>query len=153
MAIRRILVPVDFSSGSLRALDYARELAVGTGAELLLLYVFEPLDFSGYSETFLPSPQLTQVLAAHRARAREHLKRLEGETPDRGIRVRSRLAEGAPAQRIVEIAREEEVDLVVIGTLGRTGLAHLLLGSVAERVVRLAHCPVLTVRSKGPPGL
>jgi nucleotide-binding universal stress UspA family protein len=153
MAIRRILVPTDFSSGSLRALDYARELASGLGAEILLIYVFEPLDFSGYSETFLPPPQLTQALGEHRAKARERLQRLEAETAAQGLRVKTLLTEGAPAQTIVELARAEGIDLIVIGTLGRTGLAHLLLGSVAERVVRLAHCPVLSVRSEGPAGL
>lgn len=152
MAIRRILVPIDFSSGSLRALEYARELARGLGAELLLLYVFEPMDFSGYSENFLPPPQLTQVLGEHHAKARERLARLAEETAASGPRARWLLVDGSPAQRIVETARAEGIDLVVMGTLGRTGVPHLLLGSVAEKVVRLAPCPVLTVRSEAAPG-
>jgi len=152
MPIRRILVPIDFSSGSLRALDYACELGRGLGVELLLLYVFEPFDFAGYSESFLPPPQLTQVIGEHHAKARERLNRLAAETAARGPRTRAMLLDGFPAQKIVEVVRAEGIDLVVMGTLGRTGMPHLLLGSVAEKVVRLAPCPVLTVRSAAPPG-
>lgn len=137
--ITRILVPTDFSATSDGALEYARVLATRFGASLHLLHVLDdPFVADGLSaEAYITeAPSLkTAMLDDARARLR---RRATGCTTTEAIFGR------APAT-IVEYAQQVEIDLIVMGTRGRTGLAHLLLGSVAERVVRTAPCPVLTV--------
>ena len=140
-ALKRILVATDFSEGSDEALAQAIELGKQTGAFLELVYVRE-LGGSGFP--FGP------LLSRRRRRRR----RLRGSASSRGARDRVtaagcechyRCLEGSPAKEIVRRAGETEADLIVIGTHGRRGLAHAMLGSVAERVVQHATCPVLTV--------
>ncbi len=145
--LTRILVPNDFSETSDAALAYARALAARFGASLHLLHVFaDPYASGAYApEVYAPLPP----------EVREHALR------DLEERLRERLADGVPrasegtativtgltATKIVQHAAEQEIDLIVMGTHGRRGVAHLLLGSVAEHVVRTAGCPVLTVRN------
>ena len=137
----RVLVPMDFSDHSDRALEYATALAGGTGASLHLLNVVEPVAaVSG--EMYISMPELTDNLAAEALRRlREHK---EGIPP--GLAVTVDVAVGLAAVTIAQAATDQKCDLIVMGTHGRTGLAHLFMGSVAERVTRLAPCPVLTVR-------
>ena len=136
MAIHRILVPIDFSPDSLHALTYARDVAQRVGAELLLLCVMEPIYYGAVMDF---SEDLWRTSNAQ-------LDRIATDLKKRGQRVRTRVQRGAPSQVIVDAAKNTGTDLIVMGTHGRTGLAHMLIGSVAERVVRTAHCPVLTVR-------
>jgi nucleotide-binding universal stress UspA family protein len=145
MRIKRILVPTDLSAASLRALELAEELGKAFKAELVLLFVVETLYTSG---DILSAGAVASVLDAQRKTASGHLGREVARLRRRGLRARSSVGEGAAAAAIVESARRGFVDLIVIGTHGRTGFSHLLMGSVAERVVRTAGCPVLTV---GPP--
>jgi universal stress protein A len=144
MRIKRILVPIDFSANSLQALAYAVQLAQRFVAELLVLNVVEPLYVA---EPNVGSADLTTLLDEQQRIADEQLARISADLRRQGQRVRTQVECGAPAQTIVEVANNSATDLIVIATHGRTGLSHMLIGSVAERVVRLAGCPVLTVRT------
>lgn len=146
MRIKRMLVPVDFSTHSLEALAYARRLAQRLGADLLLLHVAEPVYLA---EPNVVSADLTTLLDEQIRIANEQLARISADLRKEGRRVRTLVECGVPAQVIVETADNTGTDLIVLATHGRTGLSHMLIGSVAERVVRMARCPVLTVR----PGL
>lgn len=132
----RILVPIDFSVSSAAALAYARTLAARFGASLHLLHVLE--------NDFL-RPMVADPQAAETAAVRQLHELLTAEERQRGA-VPVVLRSDAVAEEIVDYARSNGVDLIVIGTHGRSGLAHLLKGSVAERVVRTAPCMVLTSR-------
>ena len=142
--ITRILVPTDFSESADHALAYAVTLADQIGATVHLIHVFDDPDRASlYSEVYVPMPpeMRTALLADIR-------RQLATRTTDAGLgKVTTEVLTGAPAaQAIVEAAKQNRCDLVVMGTHGRHGMAHLLLGSVAERVVRTALCPVLVVR-------
>ncbi len=137
MKAQRILFPTDFSKLSEAALEYAAALARDSGGRLLIVHV-EPLIPFGESEMYFASLESnTDALR----------KLLEFQQPrDGGIPCEYRLLRGPAADEIVRLARQEQADLIVMATHGRTGLIHLLMGSVAEAVVRCAHCPVLTFR-------
>ena len=139
MEIERILVPLDFSEASRAGLDAAAELAQRFGAEMLLLFVVEPLYYAG---------DLGLLLEEQHRFAHEEFRRLQPQLNRRGLRYRVSVQDGAPYQVITEEAARAKADLIVMATHGRTGLSHVLLGSVAERVVRTARCPVLTVRPR-----
>ena len=141
--IKRVLVPTDFSEPADEALDYALHLAQGVGATVSIVHVFEdPYERTLYSEQYVPMPEQIrqEILANVTTRLQERVART-GRSD-----VTSAILTGPAAQAIVDCARDQQIDLIVMGTHGRHGVAHLLLGSVAERVVRTAPCPVLTVR-------
>jgi universal stress protein A len=142
--IKRILVPTDFSGPADAALGYAIGLATKLEAHVSLIHVFDdPVATGLYAADYMPMPMETraELLADLR-------KRLEDLTAKSGYaQVAVDVLIGPTAKVIVEAARDRNVDLIVMGTHGRHGMAHLLLGSIAERVVRTASCPVLTVRS------
>ncbi len=146
---RRILVPTDFSSCSDKALELAGKLARDQGAELIAVHVVEtghvPLN-----AVIHPGGDIEGVeVRAHMTKLGQHeLERRVQALPIPAERKRLHIAEGSPASTICQVARELGADLIVMGTHGRTGLAHLLMGSVAERVVRAAKIPVLTLGSK-----
>ena len=136
MKASKILVPTDFSEGSETALEWATVLARDTGATLLLVHVEAvPLLPPGADFTHLDPP--TAELA-------EQLERIVLADPD--VPVVRRLLAGEPASVILRTAENENVDLIVMGTHGRRGITRLLMGSVAEEVVRKASCPVVTVK-------
>ncbi len=142
----RILVPTDFSPASDAAVHYARALAETFGATLRLLHVLEDPAAStafvadGYA---VDTPDIREALLTH---ARKCLARALPLTDRARFHVTSEALVGMPAATIVDYAAATGANLIVMGTHGRTGLAHLLMGSVAEHVVRTAPCPVLTVR-------
>ncbi len=138
MLARKILVPTDFSPSSDAVLPQVTALARGSGATVILLHVEEPPLPYGGGEAVYGVPELN-VEPVERMLERVVL-------PDPSIPVVRRLAIGDAATEIVRVAKEEQVDLIVMSTHGRTFLSRLLMGSVAEVVVRRAHCPVLTVR-------
>lgn len=145
LGIRELLVPTDFSAHADVALKYAVRFAALSGAGLTLLHVLEPPMVSAECNIAGPSAEWLEHLSRS---ARAHLARLcEAEhlpcPPLRQALVRV----GRPAELIEETAAQEHIDLIILGTHGRTGLAHLLLGSVAERVLRRAPCPVLVLRA------
>jgi nucleotide-binding universal stress UspA family protein len=139
--------PSDFSRASAQAFNEAVAMAKRGRAELLLAHVVAfpaPVLGDGYI-----SPELYDDLTRSvRADAHKRLDALVAKAKARGVRVRSRLLEGVPANAINLAARSERADVIVLGTHGRTGLARLFMGSVAERVVGGAPCPVLTVRGR-----
>jgi len=142
----RILVPTDFSPPSDAALATAKEMAERFGASIHVLHVLEdPYSTSAYATEvygFLP-PGLKE---SWQRNAEERLVRLLPPEERTRFGGTSTVVFGSPAKAIVEYADGNGIDLIVMGTHGRSGVAHLLLGSVAERVVRTARCPVLTIR-------
>jgi universal stress protein A len=146
MAVKRILVPVDFSKDSLHALAYAGDLAKSFGAELRLLHVVDQTYLANAPEFAFANPKLAKLLEEQWQAAQAQMTRIGADLAKKRQRVRILMKGGSPAQVIVDTARSSAADLIVMGSHGRTGLAHMLIGSVAERVVRIASCPVLTVR-------
>ena len=149
IAIRKILAPTDFSPHAETAVRYACSLAERLGSELHLLHVLSEV------VPVSPDPMFTPVMPPDYYRESEEQSR---ETLGRSLDpswgeppiVRTAVVWSSSVEGIVDYARDHEVDLVVIATHGRTGLSHVLLGSVAERIVREAPCPVLTIRVRDP---
>jgi nucleotide-binding universal stress UspA family protein len=140
--IRKILCAVDFSDHSLEAAKQAAGLARAVGAELYVLHVYQSGQYTGPPDTGAVTGKTAEH---HRVHAREMLEKCCGELQSPGLRIHPRLTEGVPYEQIVKSAAEVGAGMVVLGRRGRTTFARILLGSVAERVVRLADCPVLTV--------
>jgi nucleotide-binding universal stress UspA family protein len=146
LTINRILVPTDFSDASDAALIYGRELATRFRATLHVLHVVSDFTLAIYGvEGYMASAPDLQ--AEMEEGARRHLHNLVADTDGSGPpTVPVMRTSGSPAVTIVDYAKEHDIDVIVMGTHGRGALSHLFMGSVAERVVRLAPCPVLTVR-------
>lgn len=142
--LRHILHPTDFSPGAEPALHWALTLCRTFGAELILLHVLELSlgALAGYPPEMLSVPATGELLQQIRAEAADRMARLAAHCPG----ARTLMREGLPRAVILEVAREVGADLIVMGTHGRTGLAHVFFGSVAEHVVRHSPIPVLTVR-------
>jgi universal stress protein A len=136
---RRVLVPVDFSRPSLAALRHALALAADTGARVVLLHVLEPFHPGLHLDT-------TAIQTAARQAANKRLEALLIASRKTWPAVSRELRAGHPVTTIIALAKRTQADLIVLGTHGRTGLRRALIGSVAERVVREAPCPVLVVR-------
>jgi len=149
MAIKRILVPVDFSADSLSALQYAGEFAKTFKAELLVLYVVEPVYYATPTDMYAASAESAILNEEQRRVAAEQLTRLSADLKKKGLRFRTMVKDGSASRVIVETAQTAAADLIIMATHGRTGLAHMFMGSVAEKVVRSATCPVLTARHGG----
>ena len=141
--IKTILCPVDFSDSSEAALDVALALAAKLGGSLELVHVIQPPIYVGWEDSPAGLAATAEMLEVSRDRTKQQLETLASKYGNRGVPLKTTLQEGAPHHEITE--RSKTVDLIVMGTHGRTGLPHLLLGSVAERVVRTAMCPVMTV--------
>ena len=145
--VRCILCPTDFSDPAATALEHACELAKVLPARLVLLHVIAPAAYPLPELATLPGfPDLQGEL---RKAVETDLEGWRRRVPA-GIAVEVALREGVPHDEILAAARESACDLIVMATHGRTGWKHALLGSIAERVVRLSQCPVLTVRGPGP---
>ena len=149
-SLNRILVPVDFSAHSDKAIRFATTLANKFGARLTLLHVVEDPFVTGawQAEVFVPNiPELlADLIKAAKAQLAERKKNLAAH----GFVTETVVITGRPATSIVEEASAGKFDLIVMGTHGRIGLSHALLGSVAERVVQKAPCAVLTVHETAP---
>ena len=143
MQLKQILIPIDFSDYSDQALRWGISLAQKYGAQLLLLHVI-PEVLEEVSARESAGEQLVIDLTAE---VEAQLHEIARQGLKEGVAVDVRVADGEPADAILRMARQEKVDLIVMGTHGRTGLSHLLLGSTAEAVVRAAACPVFTVRA------
>jgi nucleotide-binding universal stress UspA family protein len=148
MDIRCILAPTDFSELSTQGLKSALELAKSFGARLALLHVVEPPPYP--VEGIMPSYSGATLLDDLERQASNELAQTLPETQVSGVEVTRRVVVGIPYRKIVEVAEEDKADLIVMTTHGRTGLSHLVMGSVAERIVRTAPCPVLTIRPIAP---
>jgi nucleotide-binding universal stress UspA family protein len=138
MHARKVVFPTDLSPASKHALQWATSLARDGGGMLIIIHVEEPPMAYGGGELYY---------GVHEP-DREHLRRALAEIKptDPAVNCTHKLLVGDPAEAIVQTAEEERADLIVMGTHGRTGLTRLLMGSVAEAVVRKAKCPVLTVK-------
>jgi nucleotide-binding universal stress UspA family protein len=137
IAMKKVLVPIDFAEASDAALIYARNLAKTFGADLHVMHVMENL--------FL-RPMANNPMAIEAGIANRLAERITDDDRQNLHAIAVMRKSDTPAEEIVRYAEEEKVDLIVMGTHGRVKVAHLLMGSVAEKVVRTAPCPVLTVR-------
>jgi len=140
----KILNPTDFSECAKGAEAAAVDLGAKLGDEIVLCHVL--VETPLYGEGFLTAPKIKDVYDAQRKWAEAKLEARCADLRQRGIKASWRVATGPPFQMIVDMAAREHAALIVMGTHGRSGLDRILLGSVAERVIRLAPCPVLTVR-------
>ncbi len=144
VVFKEIIVPTDFSEHSLRALDYAVEIAERFGSELKIIYVIEPLlQAADVSWTSVDFEQLNRT---HKLSAEKQLQQLVDERLPQDLPADTEIRFGKPFVEILKYAREENADLIVMATHGRGAIAHILMGSTAEKVVRKAPCPVLTVK-------
>jgi len=141
--VRQILVPLDFSKHSDDALQFACDLARRYEASLTLLHVYQTVTHTLPDGVVLATPR---ALAEHMSAVDEQLGGKKRQVEALGLKVTTLAMQGTPFAEIVAAARRGGHDLIVMGTHGRAGLAHALLGSVAEKVVRKAPCAVLTVR-------
>ena len=138
MRTKRILVPIDFSEHANAAVEYATSLARATKATLLIVHVEPARDWIGDEEVYSSADEYDEFVI--------HTM-LESVRPtDHRVPWEHRLLRGSPADEILKLAERLNVELIVMGTHGRTGLARVLMGSVAEAVLRRASCPVLTVK-------
>jgi nucleotide-binding universal stress UspA family protein len=143
--LKRILVPIDFSEYSKNSLRYAVPFARQFGAELILVYVVEPTVYpSDVAFGQMGIPSLEREL---RERGKVELDRLVEAHTGEEVAVRTMIRTGKPYLEIINVAKEETVDLIIIATHGHSGVEHVLFGSTTEKVVRKAPCPVLTLRS------
>ena len=142
--IKKILVPIDFSDYSKNALKYAVQFAKQFNAKIYLVYVVEPMiypaDFS-MGQVAIPSADIDL-----HSRAEEELRKLSKDFINGSLQVEILIKTGKPFVEIIETASANDIDLIIIATHGHTGVEHLLFGSTAEKVVRKAPCPVLTLR-------
>lgn len=144
----RIIVPTDFSSCSEEAWRVAQRLAGMSGAELVLTHVLTEAPL--FREGPFIMPKVREVFEAARTFGETALEEWVAKARAEGLSARAALRTGVAYQEIVALAVDERADLIVIGTHGRGGIDRALLGSVADRVIRLASCPVLSVREPAP---
>jgi len=138
---RKILIPTDGSEYTKAAIGEGLELAKLMGAEVTALYVVDQTSFIN----FPMDSTIVSVYSLLEKEGKDAVEYVKVEGAKTGVKVDAIVEEGSPVRKIVEASRAH--DLIVMGTLGRTGMSKILLGSVAERVVRYAHCPVLVVRA------
>jgi nucleotide-binding universal stress UspA family protein len=143
----RILVPTDFSPGADAALGWAQSLGAAFTAEVILLHVVDLsiAALAGFPSTLAAVPAAGELLDRIRKESEEEMRRVAARVPG----ARGMVREGMPRPAILDVAREVGADLIVMGTHGRTGLTHVVFGSVAEHVVRHSRIAVLTVRQQG----
>ena len=144
IVFNEIVVPTDFSEYSLRAIDYGIEIAAKFDSHLTLTYVVEPLlQAADLTWTTVDFEELNK---SHRDMARQQLETIVKERVPRGIRCDTVVLSGKPFVEILKYAKAQNADMIVMATHGRGAISHLLMGSTAEKVVRKAPCPVLTVK-------
>lgn len=147
MEIKSILFPTDFSQGARAAMDHALSLARDYDARLILLYVIQDISIA---EWYIPSSlSVTDLVEDMQKSAWSEMDKWAAEVSGSVKNVEKMVVRGVPFVEIIRTAKDRKVDLIVIGTHGRTGIDHMLFGSTAEKVVRKAPCPVLTVRMSG----
>jgi nucleotide-binding universal stress UspA family protein len=143
--VKNILVPVDFSENCRVALDWAMSISEFTGANVILFHALEIPDI--LQERAQKILVITKdVKDQLKTKATKDLQTFAEKYDNNKINMAPEISEGKPFLEIIQAAKNYVVDLIVMGTHGHTGLKHMLIGSVAEKVVRKAHCPVLTVK-------
>jgi nucleotide-binding universal stress UspA family protein len=148
LSYQRILVPIDFSDHSKTTISYARRIALRDDATVYVLHVFQAPDYvvTPYTRRAQNSAEMRAQVSAAEQDARENLEILRQELLGGGVKTEMILRIGYPFEEIVLVANHFNVDLIVIGSHGRSGITRLLLGSTTERVVEHADCPVLVVK-------
>ena len=147
MQIKTILYPTDFSNGARAAMDHAISLAKDYQAKLILLYVIQDISIA---EWYIPSSiSVADLVEDMQKSAWNEMDKWMAEVSAKVKDVEKMVVRGVPFVEILQTAKNRNADLIVIGTHGRTGIDHMLFGSTAEKVVRKAPCPVLTVRIAG----
>ncbi len=144
MQIKKILFPTDFSEGAKNALPYAIDMAKTFGAKLYLMHVI--YDIATASGLHVPHTSVDQMYSEIQASAQKELERFGLKEREGLTDVEYSIKRGVPYEEILKFAKENNINLIVIGTHGRKGIDRVLFGSTAERVVRNSSCPVLTVR-------
>ena len=139
--IKTILCPIDYSEGSLAALNYALHFALKEPARLCIMHVIDVRYLEGYTPLEVADPDSETI-----SRMKGELVKSVPEDLREKVDLEAVVAVGIPVIEIIDAAKEKAADVVVMGTHGRTGIAHVIMGSVAENVVRRSPCPVLTVR-------
>jgi nucleotide-binding universal stress UspA family protein len=147
MTVKRILVPTDFSPDADAALAFALGLAQRFGASVHLLHVVENPVAADERSSRTYAPELAALQVTLVRYAEEHMRRAIRQLAAARSRLQQDVRIGQPAPTILDVAISDGVDLIVMGTAGHTGAARVLLGSIAERVIRTAPCPVLTLRA------
>ncbi len=142
--IERILIPTDFSESSRHALKYAIEVNEVFKARLFLVHVLQ--DFTEFSEYNLSPSILPQLFLEFEENAAKRLEEMVSTLVPAHMHCDTYILHGVPFYEIIQFSKREKVDLIVIGTRGRTGIKHVLFGHTAEKVVKKAHCPVLSVK-------
>jgi nucleotide-binding universal stress UspA family protein len=145
MPTNKIVLPTDFSHCSDAALEYATILARQLDATLLIIHAEEPAAAYGGGEMYYG------LLEPDHAELQRMLQEIKPTDPKVAYEHRMLVGQGDPANQIVEFAKQEDANLIVLGTHGRTGLKRLLMGSIAEAIVRRAHCPVLVMKQGDDP--
>ncbi|HXZ23822.1 MAG TPA: universal stress protein [Methanomassiliicoccales archaeon] len=138
---KKILIPTDGSEYTREAIKKGLELAKNMGADVTALYVVDQTSFIN----FPMDSTIVSVYSLLEKEGKEAVDYVRDQGQNMGLKVEIKVEEGSPARKIVDVSKD--YDLIVMGTLGRTGISKLLLGSTAERVVRFAECPVLVVRA------
>jgi nucleotide-binding universal stress UspA family protein len=149
--IKTILVPTDFSEPTREVMEYAILLARTFGAKLILLHVHQTLPLTeavNWLDMGVPPVAETELWKQLKAAAEKQMARLKEHYQDAGVDLEARVIEGVPFVEIIRFADHEKLDLIVMGSHGLTGVRHLLMGSVAEKVSRKASCPVLVIKPK-----
>ena len=148
LSFKVIVVPIDFSDHSLRALPYAASIAQKFRAKLKIIYVDEPsLQAADVAWVAVDEESIDED---HAARAIRTLEKIVLEQVPQDVAADAEVLSGDPIDKVVRYARDEGADLIVMATHGRSGLSHVLMGSVAEHIVRKAPCPVLTLKQPMP---
>lgn len=143
MKVETILVPTDFSELSSDAVNYALSTTQRLGAKIVFLHILERLDRPDEM-----TPLYDEGYAFMKDQAHAYLGDLVRKAKELGLEASAELVEGVPFVQILQMARKCRADMIIMGTHGRTGLSHIMIGSQAERVVRQSPCPVLTVKSE-----
>lgn len=143
--IKKILIPTDFSSSSMHALKYAIELNKTFGARLYILHILQ--DITDFSEFNLSPTILPQLYAEFEQNATSKLEDIVNTIIPRDMTCDTYIIHGVPFFEIIQFSKDECIDLIVIGSHGRTGIRHVLFGSTAEKVIKKSACPVLTIKS------
>jgi nucleotide-binding universal stress UspA family protein len=142
MLYEKILIPTDSSEVSIEASKHALEIAKAMGSKVYAIYVIDIVPFIG-----LPTEGLWESMKdILEEEGKDALKKIEENAKKMGVEIKSEILEGNPVKEILDYAERKNVDLIVLGTTGKSGLDKLLLGSVAEKVSKGSHCPVLLVK-------
>jgi nucleotide-binding universal stress UspA family protein len=146
IVLEKILVPVDFSDCAKEGASYASAFATKVGADLLLMHVTHPADFTASDPNVVP-PDWSDLVETARLAAEDELDQMVNFLSLTGISAETEVAVGTPGEKLIERTKQPDVDMVIMSSHGYTALRHLFLGSIAEQLVREARCPVLVVPS------